>query len=441
MKGLKIVVIGGGSSYTPELIDGFIKRHQQLPAAEIWLVDIPAGEEKLKIVGALAKRMVTKANAAIEIMMTLDRAAALEGADFVITQFRVGGLDARNRDERFPLAYDVIGQETTGPGGMAKALRTIPIMLELCKDMERICPHAWLINFTNPAGLVTEAVLKHTKVKCIGLCNVPINMLMTTAKMLEADSKDLYIDFVGLNHLIWGRKIWLKGEDVTTRVLEILLDGHSLNMKNIHDLQWSRSFIEALGMLPCPYHRYYYMTDAMVLEEQKALQDGKGTRAEQVKEVEQRLFELYKDPELAEKPQELEKRGGAYYSEAAVSLIDAIYNNKHEIHTVNTMNNGTIKELPDNSVIEVNCMIDRKGATPLGIGASLPPEILGLVQKVKCYELLAIEAAVYGDRKKALLALATHPLIPSVEVAEKLLEDMLSINKEYLPQFEGGCHA
>lgn len=441
MKGLKIAVIGGGSSYTPELIEGIIKRYNELLVTEIFLADIEEGKEKLEIVGSLAARMIEKAGLKIDLHTTLNRVEALRNADFVVTQFRVGGLDARARDERFPLGYDVIGQETTGPGGMAKALRTIPVMLDICKDMELYCPNAWLINFTNPAGMVTEAVLKHTKVKCIGLCNVPINMVKTTAKLLDAESKDIYIDFVGLNHLVWGRRVWLKGEDVTEQVLQSLLDGSSLNMKNIPDLKWSSSFIKALGMLPCPYHRYYYMRDMILLEEKEAAEGGKGTRAEQVKAVEKRLFELYRDAKLDEKPKELENRGGAYYSEAAVSLISAIYNDKREIHTVNTMNNGTIKELPSNCVIETNCVVGRMGAAPINTGGEVPYEILGLIQMVKCYETLTIEAAIKGDRNKALLALANHPLVPSVGVAEKLLLDMLTINIDYLPQFKGGKHA
>ncbi|MDF2521306.1 MAG: 6-phospho-beta-glucosidase, partial [Clostridia bacterium] len=416
--------------------------YSELPITELWLVDIKEGEEKLNIIGHLAIRMLEKAGIDVKLNITLDRAEALKDADFVVTQFRVGGLEARARDERFPLKYDVIGQETTGPGGMAKALRTIPVMLDICRDMESCCPDAWLINFTNPAGMVTEAVLKHTNIRCIGLCNVPINMVKTTAKLLEADSSDIYIDFTGLNHLVWGRKILLKGKNVTDAVLQAMLDGNSLNMKNIPDLKWSESFIKALGMLPCPYHRYYYMKD-MILQEEKeaAAEDGKGTRAEQVKAVEKRLFELYKDESLKEKPKELESRGGAYYSDAAVSLISAIYNDKKEIHTVNTRNNGTIKELPEDCVIETNCVIDRRGATPMNLGGAVPASIIGLIQRVKCYEVLTIEAAVKGNRDKALLALANHPLVPSVSVAEKLLSDLLDINRDYLPQFKGGQNA
>lgn len=436
MAGLKIAIIGGGSSYTPEIIEGFIVRKQELPVKEIHLVDIKEGQEKLNIVGNLAKRMVEKAGLDIKINLTLDRREALKDADFVVTQFRVGGLDARARDERFPLKYDVLGQETTGPGGFAKGLRTIPVMMDICKDMEELCKDAWLINFTNPSGLVTEAVRKYTNIKCIGLCNVPIHMKMDIASMLDANSEDIFVEFTGLNHLVWGRKVYLKGEDVTSKVIDKLLDGASLSMKNITDLKWNGEFLRALNMIPCPYHRYFYMTDKLLEEEKEAAKDGgKGTRAEVVKAVEGRLFELYKDTKLKEKPKELEKRGGAYYSDAAVSLISAIYNDKKEIHTVNTVNNGTIKQLPENSVIETNCLIDRRGATPLNID-ELPAEILGLLQSVKSYEINAVEAAVKGDKRKAILALASHPLVPSAAIAVDLVNEILEINKEYLPQFK-----
>ncbi|WP_040212585.1 diacetylchitobiose-6-phosphate hydrolase, partial [Clostridium polynesiense] len=293
----------------------------------------------------------------------------------------------------------------------------------------------WLINFTNPSGLVTEAVNKYTNIKCIGLCNVPIHMKMDIAAMLEADSKDIFVEFAGLNHLLWGTKVFLKGENVTSKVIEKLLDGASLSMKNIADLKWDPDFLRALNMIPSPYHRYFYMTDKLLEEEKEAAKEGgKGTRAEIVKAVEERLFEMYKDENLQEKPKELEKRGGAYYSDAAVSLISAIYNDKKEIHTVNTVNNGTIKELPKDSIIETNCLVDRRGVTPLNID-ELPAEVIGLLQAVKSYEINAAEAAVKGDKNKAILALATHPLVPSASTAVKLVNELLEINKEYLPQF------
>lgn len=434
MRKLKITVIGGGSSYTPEIIDGFIKRKDELPIGEIDLVDIEEGKEKLSIVGDLAKRMLKKAGLDVKVVLTLNRREALENSDFVVTQFRVGGLDARARDERFPLKYDVLGQETVGPGGFTKAQRTIPVILDICGDIKEICPSAWLINFTNPSGMVTEAVLKYTDIKCIGLCNVPIHMKMDIVSMLDVDSKDVFIEYVGLNHLVWGRNVWYKDENVTKKVIEKLKDGASLTMKNISDLKWPKEFLDALGMVPCPYHRYYYMTDRLLKEEKEA-SETIGTRAEQVKKIEEKLFEIYKNTELNTKPVELEKRGGAYYSDAAVSLISAIYNDKKDIHTVNIKNNGTIKGIPDDSVIEVNCIVDKRGATPLALKSPVEQKILGLIQSVKAYEILAVEAAVHGDKNAAIMALANNPLIPSIDTAIKLFDELYELNKEYLPQF------
>ncbi|MDR7865888.1 MAG: 6-phospho-beta-glucosidase [Sporomusaceae bacterium] len=437
MNGLKVAVIGGGSSYTPELVDGLLRRAGELPVAELWLADIPAGEEKLAVVGALARRMAARTGSAMTVHTTLDRRQALAGAHYIVTQIRVGGLAARVRDERIPLRYGILGQETVGPGGFANALRTVPAILDICRDIETLCPHAWLINFANPAGLVTEAVLGHSAVKCIGLCNVPINMVMTAAKLLGAKAADVAIDFAGLNHLVWGRAVRLKGKDVTGVILDKLADGAALTMNNIPDLKWDAAFLKKLGMIPSPYHRYYYMTDRLLAEEQAAAAPGgPGTRAEQVQAVEEALFARYRDENLAEKPPELDKRGGAYYSEAAVSLISAIHNDKRELHAVNTRNNGAIAGLPADAVVEVNCRVGQGGATPLPVG-DLPADALRLVQQVKAYERLAIEAAVSGDRATALAALSANPLVPAAADAAGLLAEILDANRQYLPRFAG----
>lgn len=436
MKSLKITVIGGGSSYTPELINGFIKRKSELPVREIVLVDIEEGREKVTIVSKLAERMIKKARLDTKISVSFDRKEALKDADFVVTQFRVGGLEARARDERFPLKYNVIGQETCGPGGFAKALRTIPVILDICKDIEEVCPNAWLINFTNPSGMVTEAINKYTNVKCLGLCNVPIHMKMTFADVLGVKPEDLFVEYVGLNHLVWAKSIWLDGKNITKDLINEMTDFESLSMKNIPSIAWDRDYLKAIGMIPSPYHRYYLMTADMVNEEKEAAsENGRGTRAEIVKAVENNLFKIYKDESIDTKPKELDKRGGAYYSDAAVSLISAIYNNKKEIHTVNILNNGVIKELPSNCVIETNAIIDNTGATPLTLKSSLAQEAIGLIYSVKSYEIPAVDAAVKGDIEKALIALVNNPLIPSIDIAKKLLEELLEINKDYLPQF------
>lgn len=432
-KGLKIATIGGGSSYTPELVEGFIKRYDELPVKDLYLVDIEEGKEKLEIVGNLAKRMVEKAGVDINIHLTLDRREAIKDADFVTTQFRVGLLDARIRDEKIPLRYDVIGQETTGPGGFAKAQRTIPVILDICKDIEELSPNAWLINFTNPSGIITETVLKYTKVKVIGLCNVPIGMVYGVAEMLDVDVKRVSIDFAGLNHLVWGTHVYLDGEDITEKLIDSFAGGKSMSMKNVPDLPWEAEFIKSLGMYPCPYHRYYYLTDKM-LEEEKKDAATIGTRGEQVKKLEKELFELYKDPNLNVKPPQLEKRGGAHYSDAACSLINSIYNDKKDIHVVNVKNNGTILDLPNDVVIETNAVIDKNGAHPINIG-HVPTKIRGFMQSVKAYEELTIEAGVTGNYYTALQALTIHPLVPSSTVAKKILDDIIRENIDYLPQY------
>ncbi|WP_438297787.1 6-phospho-beta-glucosidase [Sporosarcina sp. FA15] len=430
---MKIAVIGGGSSYTPELIEGIILRATQIKADEIVLVDIEAGKEKLEIVGSLAKRMIKKSGLPITIELTFDRVKAITNADFVLTQFRVGGLDARASDERIPLKYDVIGQETVGPGGFAKALRTIPVILDICKEIEQYSNDAWLINFTNPAGIVTEAIHKYTSVKAIGLCNVPINMKQMTATILEVDRDNLNMSFAGLNHLVYATKVFVNGEDKMSTLIERIAEGRNMNMRNIHDVPWDKEFLQALNALPCPYHRYYYMMDEMLIEEKEAA-ELRGTRAEQVKIIEKGLFETYKNPNLDVKPKELEERGGSLYSEAAISLISSIVTNDHAIHTVNVPNNGTITDLPDNVVIEVSCTVNSEGPQPIQVG-KLPPELNGLIQQIKAFEQLTIEAAVTGNKQKALLALTTNPFVPSSKVAKLLLDEILEVNQAYLPQF------
>ena len=434
--GIKIVTIGGGSSYTPELVEGFIKRYNELPVRELWLVDVEAGKHKLEIVGELAKRMVEKAGVPMEIHLTLDRREALKDADFVTTQLRVGLLDARIKDERIPLSYGLIGQETNGAGGMFKALRTIPVILDIDKDMAELCPNAFLINFTNPAGMVTEALLRYGKNKrVIGLCNVPINMEKAAANMLGVDHSRIRMDFVGLNHMVYGKKIFLDCLDVTNHVVVAIADGKmGAIVKNIKDFEWDADFIKSLGMMPCPYHKYYYETQEMLESELKEFAKGE-TRAEVVKRLEDDLFKLYDDPNLDIKPPQLEKRGGALYSDAACRLINSIYNDKGDIQPVDCRNNGAIEGLDDDSAVEVSCVITKEGPRPLAMG-KLPLQVTGLVQEIKNFEKLVIEAAVTGDYHTALMAMSMNPLVPSDKMAKILLDELLVAHKDYLPQFK-----
>ncbi|EGA67816.1 6-phospho-beta-glucosidase [Vibrio sinaloensis DSM 21326] len=430
---IKLAIIGGGSSYTPELVEGVLNRLDTLPVKQIHFVDIEQGREKLDIIASLAKRMIDKVGADIEVKADFDRRSAIKDADFVMTQFRVGGLAARASDEKIPLKYDVIGQETTGPGGFAKAMRTIPVILDICRDIEELSPNAWMLNFTNPAGLVSEAVNKYTQVKNIGLCNVPVSMEMMIAEMMECEPKDLQLEFAGLNHLVWVHKVWLAGENVTAKVLEKVGDGANFSMKNIWEEPWDPSFLKALQAIPCPYHRYFYQTDAMLAEEKQSA-EKQGTRAEQVMQTEAELFELYQQPSLDHKPVQLEERGGAYYSDASLNLVDAIYNNRNSLHVVNVANNGAIADLAHDAVIECTAVVGSWGAKPLAVG-KLSPRIYGLLKQVKAYEQLAIEAAVHGSYDDALIAMSSNPLVPDISRAKAILDEMLLLNQPYLPQF------
>ncbi|MRX71595.1 6-phospho-beta-glucosidase [Bacillus lacus] len=434
-QGLKIATIGGGSSYTPELIEGFIKRYEELPVRELWLVDIPEGKEKLEIVGALAKRMVKKAGLPIQIFLTMDRRQALRDADFVTTQFRVGLLEARAKDERIPLKYGVLGQETNGPGGLFKGLRTIPVILDICSEMEQMCPNAWLINFTNPAGMVTEAVLRYSSIKkVVGLCNVPIGMEMGVSKLLDVDHSRVSISFAGLNHMVYGLDVFVDGISVKEKLIEMITGADSSpSVQNIVALGWEPQFLKALNVLPCPYHQYYYKTRDMVEKEIKNAETV-GTRAEVVKELEAQLFELYRDPELMIKPPQLEKRGGAYYSDAAVRLISSIYNDKRDIQPVNTVNNGAISSLPADSAVEISAVITKDGPKPIAVG-DLPIAVRGLVQQIKSFERVAAEAAVTGDYQTALLAMTINPLVASDRIGKQILDEMLIAHRNDLPQF------
>ncbi|MBY7144360.1 6-phospho-beta-glucosidase [Virgibacillus sp. NKC19-3] len=431
MDGLKLTVIGGGSSYTPELIEGIINNQDVLPISEVWLVDVEEGKEKLSIIEALSKRMVEKAKCSIKIVATFHRKEAIKDAAYVITQIRVGQLAMRRNDEYISIKHGVIGQETTGAGGFMKALRTIPVMLDICKDMEELAPDAWLLNFTNPAGIITEAILKHSNVKAIGLCNNPINFYKKFASTYHVPMKDVSINFVGINHLIWITSLYISGE---SRMRDILTGKSDIyEAKNIPSFGWDLEFLQSMKAIPCGYHKYYYQTDRILEEQREQLQNNE-TRADQVQQVEKDLFEIYQNPEVQEKPKALEKRGGAYYSEAAIDLIKSIHLNTKRVHTLNVRNNGTIACLPDDVSIEVNCVVESHQVTPLQV-EEVPPQIRGLLQHVKAYEELTVEAAVSGDEGIALQALTLHPLVPSAERAKNILTEMLPVNEKYLPLF------
>ena len=436
-KAVKIVTIGGGSSYTPELVEGFIKRYETLPVKELCLVDIEAGREKLETVGALAKRMVEKAGLPMKITLSYDRRSALQGADFVTTQMRIGRLPARIKDERIPISHGMIGQETNGAGGMFKAFRTIPVILDIVKDIQEICPDAWLINFTNPAGMVTEAILRYTDFKkAIGLCNVPVNMVSGFAKMLDVEEDEVTMEIQGVNHFIFATDVFVNGVSRFDELLNkyaSLKEEDTIQMKNFVSLPYSSSFIKGLKAIPCPYHNYYFFTKEQLEEEQEQFQTGT-VRGEVVSKTEEELFELYSHEELKEKPQQLAMRGGAKYSDAACNLIQSIYNNTGDIQYVDVRNNGAISDLPANSAVEVACRITADGPKPIATGELKLP-ISGYVHMMKTFERMVCEAAVTGNRDLAVTALNINPLCPSDTLANQVIDELIEAHKDYLPQF------
>lgn len=433
-KPVKIVTIGGGSSYTPELMEGFIKRYDELPIREIWLVDIEEGREKLEIVGAMAQRMWDASPYDVKVHLTLDRREALPGADFVTTQFRVGLLNARIKDERIPLSHGMLGQETNGAGGIFKAFRTIPVILDIVSDMKELCPDAWLINFTNPSGMVTEAVIKKGGwKKCVGLCNVPVGAMIKEPEMFGVTERDLVYQFAGLNHFHWHKVTDAHGNDLTGKIIEKMYDEDAGLPANIFDVKFLREQVEQMQLIPCGYHRYYYRQEEMLahdLEEFNTI----GTRAQQVKQTEAELFELYKDPALNYKPEQLSKRGGAHYSDAACECIASIYGDKRTHMVVSTVNNGAVPDLPSDSIVEVSSIITGKGPIPMAWGKFGPAE-RGWLQVMKAMEECVIEAAVTGDYGMALQAFILNPQIVSGATCKIILDELLVAHEKYLPQF------
>jgi 6-phospho-beta-glucosidase len=418
---VKVVVVGGGSTYTPELIEGFADRDAALHVEDLVLLDVDA--ERLAVVGGLARRMLERRGWPGRLTLTSGQDGAFDGADFVLLQIRVGGQATRFVDETLPHRFGCIGQETTGPGGFAKALRTVPVVLDIAEAAtRRAAPGAWIIDFTNPVGIVTQALVDGG-FRAIGLCNVAIGMQRTFAQRFGVEPARVELEHVGLNHLSWERAIRVDGKDVLPGMLET--DGAWL----ADMVSMPEELVQALRAVPSYYLRYFYMTD-VVLAEQLA---GK-SRAEDVMAIERDLLERYRDPQLAEKPKQLEERGGAFYSEAAAQLIAALATDAGDVQVVNLRNEGAIPGLPADEVVEIGARVGREGVTPVPV-APLGPELLGLILQLKAYERLTIRAALSGDREAALLALLANPLVAQYATAAPLLDALLEANRKFLPRF------
>ncbi|PPS85502.1 6-phospho-beta-glucosidase [Streptomyces sp. MH60] len=418
---MKLTVVGGGSTYTPELIDGFARLRDTLPVEELVLVD-PAAD-RLELVGGLARRILAKQGHGGRVVTTSDLDAAVDGADAVLLQLRVGGQAARQRDETWPLECGCVGQETTGAGGLAKALRTVPVVLDIAERVRRANPDAWIIDFTNPVGIVTRALLQAGH-RAVGLCNVAIGLQRKFAGLLGVAPADVHLDHVGLNHLTWETGVRLggpEGEDVLPR----LLAEHGDTVAA--DLRLPRPLLDRLGVVPSYYLRYYYAHDEVVDELRT-----KPSRAAEVAEMERQLLEMYGDPALDEKPALLARRGGAYYSEAAVDLAAALLGGAGSPYqVVNTRNRGTLPFLPDDAVIEVPAAVGGKGASPLPV-AHVDPLYAGLMANVTAYEDLALDAALRGGRDRVFRALLAHPLVGQYAYAERLTDRLIAHNREHL---------
>jgi 6-phospho-beta-glucosidase len=415
---MKLTVVGGGSTYTPELIDGFARLRDVLPVDEVWLVDPDA--HRLELVSAISRRMFAREGHPGKIVTTSDLVAGVADADVVLIQLRIGGQAARKGDETWPHACGCIGQETTGPGGFAKALRTVPVVLQVAEAIRKHAkPDAWIIDFTNPVGIVTRALLQAGH-HAIGLCNVAIGFQRKFATMLGVDHSHVQLQHVGLNHLTWERGVTVDGRQVLPEMLEAHLG------ELAEEVELPTSLVAMLGMVPSYYLRYFYAHDNVLTE-----QLGSRTRAEAVMEVEHTLLDLYADPTVNTKPEALKKRGGAYYSEAAVDLIASLRSDRGDVQVVNLRNNGAMPFLPDDHTIEVSATISADGVHALPIDP-LPGDLAGLIGHVAAYERLALDAAVHGGRERVLRAMLAHPLVGQYDRAEKLTDLLLAENRKHL---------
>ncbi|MDH2391556.1 6-phospho-beta-glucosidase [Streptomyces sp. HNM0663] len=419
---MKLAVVGGGSTYTPELIDGFARLRDTLPLTELVLVD-PAAD-RLELVGGLARRIFAKQGHPGKIVTTGDPDAAVADADAVLLQLRVGGQAARQQDETWPLECGCVGQETTGAGGLAKALRTVPVVLDIAERVRRANPDAWIIDFTNPVGIVTRALLQAGH-RAVGLCNVAIGFQRKFAALLGIAPSDVHLGHVGLNHLTWETSVRLGGPD-GAEVLPELLAEHGDAIAD--DLRLPRPLLDRLGVIPSYYLRYFYAHDEVVRELRT-----KPSRAAEVAAMERELLTMYGDPGLDEKPELLAARGGAFYSEAAVDLAAALLGGGggSPVQVVNVRNDGTLPFLPDDAVIEAPARVDRRGAAPLPV-PELDPLYTGLIAAVTAYEDLALEAALRGGRDRVFKALLSHPLIGQSAHADTLADQLIAHNREHL---------
>jgi 6-phospho-beta-glucosidase len=427
---MKVCIIGGGSTYTPELIEGLIKISTEVNITEICLLDIPESEYKFKILSDFSSRILKAAGNTALFSSTYSAEEAVTGADFILNQFRAGCMQGRINDEKIPLEYGLLGQETTGMGGMANGLRAMPIMEKYTDLARKLSNNAWMINFTNPSGMMTEFIVNYLGYeKCIGLCNCPIEFILQACIVLGCPENELLLRYYGLNHLAWVDGVFVSGKDRTKEVMENI----RVNMKNIPDLEYGENFIPMLKMLPNPYLRYYYNTSQM-LKNQIEARSSKGTRGEQILVIEEELLGLYSQPERTKPPEELSKRGGFMYSTVATELIKSITTNDGRTHIINTHNNGTIDDFPKDYIMEIPAKLTSSGPGTTPLGKAAKPTV-GLINTIKNYERLTIEGHLAKDENLIKEAMLIHPLGPEESKTDALWNDLKAANKDYFTGF------
>ncbi|PPK66370.1 6-phospho-beta-glucosidase [Actinokineospora auranticolor] len=415
---MKLAVVGGGSTYTPELVDGIARLRAELPVTELVLID--TDEHRLGLVAGVSARILNRAGHPARLSTATELEKGVAGADAVLIQLRVGGQAMRHQDETVPLECGCVGQETVGAGGLAMAMRTVRVVLDVAERVAAVAPKAWIVDFTNPVGIVTKALLDAGH-RAIGLCNVAIGFQRRFAALLDVEPSRIALDHVGLNHLTWIRAVYLRGEDVLPR----LIDQHGEAIAK--QIGLPEPVLHRLGVVPSYYLRYYYEHDAVVAEQKVGT-----SRASAVKEVEDKLLELYADPSVDTKPDLLTSRGGAFYSEAAVALLASLFGEGGDVHVVNVRNNGTLPFLPDNAVVEVPATVTSAGAQTWPV-APVSPLLAGLIGHVSAYESLAVRAAITGGEDLVTEALLAHPLVGQISVAERLAGRLIEVNRDFLP--------
>ena len=429
---MKIAIIGGGSAYTPGLIEGLFKIRHEVPWQEICLMDID--QAKLEVVGAIVAKMLGEVDGSLKLSTTMNRVEAITGSQFVLCQIRVGGLAGRVIDEKIPLKFGVIGQETVGPGGFAMALRTLPVMLDIARDIERHAPEAWLINYANPSGMVAALLAKHTHIKAVSICDVPIGVQYFLADAIGVAHHKVKLDYLGLNHLGWFRRVYVEGKDITPlihhtiKTQDILALLPSSDGKTVEETKMMLRIYDKLGVIPSPYLQYYYLTKECLAKQQQETQ----TRGEVVQGIEKELLAHFAEVVQSEDVKLWKSRGGAWHSELMVNILSSIHNDKGEEYIVNVLNRGSVPGMAADACVEIPCIVDKRGARPMPVVEAPSLDMLGLMQVVAAYEALTVEAALEGSYKKALLALNLNPVVPSLEVAEQILKAYMAAHGDQI---------